>query len=126
MKKVSKKRPVARAKSNKPRSVQTDAIFCIVNRGFTDLVMTAARKAGAAGGTIIHARGTGSPQLEKFYGIAVSPEKEIVVIVVTRDATDKVLLAINAEAGLDSNGQGIAFALPVSDYHGINLENKIN
>lgn len=102
----------------------TDAIFCIVNRGFTDLVMTAARKVGAGGGTVIHARGTGNKQIEKFYGIAVSPEKEIVIIVVRKEMTEKVLLAINAEAGLDSPGQGIAFALPVSNYHGINLDNK--
>lgn len=102
-----------------------DAIFCIVNRGFTDLVMTAARKVGAGGGTIIHARGTGNTQLENFYGIVVSPEKEIVVIVVKKEMTDKILLAINSEAGLDSPGQGIAFALPVSDYHGINFNNKL-
>jgi len=103
------------------RKIETNAIFCIVNRGFTDLVMVAARKAGAGGGTVLHARGTANGQFEKFYGIAVSPEKEIVVIVVKKELTNKLLLAINKEAGLDSPGQGIAFALPVSDYLGINL-----
>lgn len=111
---------------NKEKKSETlcDAVFCIVNRGFVDLVMTAARKAGAAGGTVIHGRGTSDKKKEKFYGIAVSPEKEIVIIVVKRTMTDKVLLAINQEAGLDSNGQGVAFAIPVSDYHGINFANK--
>jgi len=107
----------------KSKKVETNAIFCIVNRGFIDLVMNAARKAGAGGGTVIHARGTGNAEISKFYGIVVSPEKEIVIIVVRKDLTDKVLLAINSEAGLSSPGQGIAFALPVSDYLGINLEN---
>jgi len=83
--------------------------------------MVAAKKAGAGGGTVIHARGTGNKDMEKFYGITVSPEKEIVIIVVKKEITEKVLLAINTEAGLSSPGQGIAFALPVSDYLGINL-----
>lgn len=106
----------------KSKNQVADAIFCIVNRGFTDLVMVAARKAGATGGTIFHGRGTGNKDFEKFYGIAVSPEKEIVVIVVKKEITDKVLLEINKEAGLDTSGQGIAFALPISDYMGINFK----
>ncbi len=96
-----------------------DAIFCIVNRGFTDLVMVAARKVGVTGGTVLHGRGTGSDQFKKYYGISVTPEKEVVMIIVGVDITDKVLLAINEAAGLDTPGQGIAFALPVSDYVGI-------
>ena len=103
----------------KSKKVATDAIFCIVNKGFTDLVMVAARKVGATGGTLLHARGTGNQDFEKFYGIAVTPEKEIVIIVVKKEMTDKVLLSINEAAGLDSPGQGIAFALPVADYLGL-------
>ena len=110
----SKKSP---AKGNKKKAL-ADAIFCIVNRGFTDLVMVAARKVGVTGGTVLHARGTGSEQFKKYYGISVTPEKEVVMIIVKSDLTDKVLLAINEAAGLDSPGQGIAFALPVTDYVG--------
>lgn len=95
-----------------------DAVFCIVNRGFTDLVMVAARKVGVTGGTVIHARGTGSEQFKKYYGISVTPEKEIVMMIVKSEITDKVLLAVNEAAGLDTPGQGIAFALPVTDYVG--------
>lgn len=108
------------------KKIETCAIFCVVNRGFTDLVMVAARKAGAGGGTIIHGRGTAGKEYEKFYGIAVSAEREIVIIVVKKDIADNVLLAINKEAGLETDGQGIAFAMPVSDYLGINLVNKFN
>ncbi|MCQ2796040.1 MAG: P-II family nitrogen regulator [Bacilli bacterium] len=108
------------AKTTKPQKQKAlaDAVFCIVNRGFTDLVMVAARKVGVTGGTVLHARGTGSDQFKKFYGISVTPEKEIVMMVVKSDITDKVLLAVNEAAGLDSPGQGIAFALPVTDYVG--------
>lgn len=106
-------------KTTKPKKKALgDAVFCIVNRGFTDLVMVAARKVGVTGGTVIHARGTGSEQFKKYYGISVTPEKEIVMILVKSELTDKVLLAVNEAAGLDSPGQGIAFALPVTDYVG--------
>ena len=100
------------------------AIFCIVNQGFTDLVMEAARKEGARGGTVMHARGTGNKDIENFYGIAITPEKEIVMIVVDKKIAEKVMLAINNDAGLDTQGQGIAFALPVSDVVGINTNNN--
>ena len=95
-----------------------ELIFCIVNNGFTDLVMDAARKAGARGGTIFHGRGTGSPEMQKFFGISVSPEKEIVIILAETSIKDGILKAINKAAGLETKGQGIAFTLPVSDVVG--------
>lgn len=92
-----------------------ELIICIVNNGFTDLVMDAARKEGARGGTIFHGRGTGNPEMEKFFGISISPEKEIVIILVEAEIKEAVLKAVNKAAGLETNGKGIAFSLPVSD-----------
>lgn len=97
-----------------------ELIICIVNNGFTDLVMDAARKEGARGGTIFHGRGTGNPDMEKFFGISISPEKEIVIIIVGSDIKEAVLKAINKAAGLETNGKGIAFSMPVSDVVGVN------
>ena len=96
-----------------------EAIFCIVNHGFTDLVMTAARAAGARGGTVLSARGTGNKEMEQFFGVTVTPEKDIVMIIVPEDIRDKVLHAVNDGAGMSTKGQGIAFSLPVSDHVGI-------
>ncbi|MDD4153855.1 MAG: P-II family nitrogen regulator [Bacilli bacterium] len=96
-----------------------ELIICIVNNGFTDLVMDAARKQGAKGGTIFHGRGTGNPDMEKFFGISISPEKEIVIILVTNDIKEAVLKAVNKAAGLETNGKGIAFSMPVSDVVGV-------
>ena len=94
-------------------------IYAIVNNGYTDLVMDAARSAGAKGGTIISARGTGNKEIEKFFGVVITPEKEIVLIIVKRELCDQVLSAINKEAGIYSKGQGIAFAVPVEEVVGI-------
>lgn len=93
-----------------------ELIFCIINNGFSDLVMSAAKREGAKGGTIFHARGTGNADIEKFFGISVSPEKEIVLIVIDADIKDKVVSAIYKDAGLDTKGQGIVFTVPVDDF----------
>ena len=70
-----------------------DLIVAIVNRGFSDLVMDAARAAGASGGTILHGRGTGVHEAEQFFGIAIQPEKEIVLILTRSDERRKTLRA---------------------------------
>ena len=91
------------------------AVFAIVNAGFADIVMDAARSAGARGGTVIQARGT----------ISKEAEKEIVLILVKSEVKEQVLHAIYREVGFDSSGQGITFALPVADVVGIVETNKL-
>lgn len=89
-----------------------DTIFAVVNKGYTDVVMEAARQAGARGGTIFAARGTGNPEMERYYGFSIQPEKEVVIILVDRSISDAVIKAIYDAAGLSTNGQGIIFAVP--------------
>lgn len=96
-----------------------EAILCIVNSGFSEDVMEAARTAGARGGTVIHGRGTASAQAEKMFGISVQPEKEIVIILAQSDIRDEILHAVYQKVGLNSPGQGIAFTLPVSSVAGL-------
>jgi nitrogen regulatory protein PII len=94
-------------------------IFTIVNKGSTDLVMEAARKAGGTGGTITGARGTGNPELAKFYGFTIQPDKEIVFIVVKNEIADKVVKQIYDDAGISTRGQGITFTIPITDVVGL-------
>lgn len=96
-----------------------EAIVCIVNSGFSETVMDAAKKFGARGGTVLNGRGTAGKDAEKFFGISVQPEKEIVLIVVPTEYKEDILRALYKEVGLDSAGQGIAFALPVDSVVGI-------
>lgn len=97
-----------------------EVIMCVVNAGFTDAVMDAARNFGARGGTVIHARGTANPEAEKKFNITVQPEKEIVMILVESDVKDDILHALYKAVGLQTAGQGIAFCLPVEDVVGLN------
>ena len=99
-----------------------EAIFCIVNSGYSDVVMEAAKKLGASGGTVINARGTASKEAETFFHITVQPEKEIVMILVPSKIKDGVLRALYEEVGLETKGQGIAFSVPVDGVVGITSE----
>ena len=96
-----------------------ELILAIVNKGSTDLVMNAAREAGSKGGTITVARGTGNPELAKFYGIVIQPEKEVVFIVVEKEKKDAVMKKIYEDAGIGTQGQGIIISLPVIEALGL-------
>lgn len=98
---------------------RNELVVCIVNHGFTDLVMESARKAGARGGTVLTGRGTGNKEMEKLFGVAITPEKEMVLIIIPASIRDAVLKEINVGAGMETPGQGIAFSLPVSDVVGL-------
>lgn len=96
-----------------------ELIFTILNRGFSDLVMDSARKSGATGGTIITARGTGAEIAEKLFGINISQEKEIILILTERKNRNALMRAICESAGLNTRGRGITFSLPVDDVLGV-------
>ena len=107
-------------------SFNHEVIFCIVNNGFSEAVMDAARNSGARGGTVMHARGTANKESEQFFNISIQPEKEIVMILVSADIRDTVLHALYKEVGLKGPAQGIAFSLPVSNVVGISTHNEKN
>ena len=101
-----------------------EVIFCIVNAGFSDEVMDAAREFGARGGTVLRARGTANPESEKFFHIAVQPEKEIVMILVDAKIKDDILHALYKSVGLNTLGQGIAFSMPVDNVVGLSSQTE--
>ena len=94
-------------------------IFCIVNAGFSGEVMDAARAVGATGGTIIHARGTASKEAEAEFKITINPEKDLIILAVHETIKDAVLKAIYEHVGLGTDGNGVAFSLPISNSVGI-------
>ena len=95
-------------------SLKYEMILCIVNAGYSENVMNAAKAAGASGGTVIHARGTADKEAEAFFHISIHPEKDVVMLIVPAEIKDDVLKAVYEKAGLESEGQGIAFSVPVS------------
>ena len=104
-------------KRYKEKTVKTgQLISVIVTRGYADDVMAVARKAGANGGSIIHARGTGKKQDEKFFGITIVPEKEQLLIAANNEKAEQIKDAIKGMEILYKPGMGILFALPIEEY----------
>lgn len=96
-----------------------ELIMAIINRGHADEVMAAAREAQAGGGTVVHARGTGAKLAEKFFGVTLSDEKEIVFIVADTENRNAIMKNIVNQAGIKSAAQSIVFSVPVSEVLGI-------
>ena len=90
-----------------------ELVVCIVNAGFSQNVMAAARKAGARGGTILRGRGSANPEAEEFFGLTIQPDQEVILILSSAEDKDKIISAIYHDSGLTTEGQGIAFSLPV-------------
>ena len=96
-----------------------ELIVVILNEGYADLVMDAARAAGAGGGTVLHAKGTGSKRGEKFFGVSLADEKDMVYIIAYADEKAAIMRAINENAGPGTKAGAICFSLPVSSVAGL-------
>ncbi len=96
-----------------------ELLIVITNQGHTDLVMEAARSAGATGGTTIHAKGIGMDEAQKFFGISIAAERELVFILVRSEKRRAIMKAIMCQAGVQSEAQSVVFSLPVCDVAGL-------
>ena len=91
-------------------------ITAIVNNGYADDVMAKARTAGATGGTTLNARGTGTSEDVKFFGITLVPEKEMLHIIAPEDKVEAILEAINTVPNLCKPGGGIVYCMNVENF----------
>lgn len=98
------------------QNCKKELITVILNKGYADDAMAAARKAGAGGGTVINARGTAREDDAKFFGMHIVPEKEMLMIVVDEDKKDAVLEAVRSLDCLSVPGSGIAFSSSVNEF----------
>lgn len=106
----------------KQEELKFEVIYAILNAGFADQAMVAAREVGAKGGTIIHARGSSNIGVDKKYGLTMTPDKEVLMILATTDEKDKIINAIYTASIKENNHKGIVFSLPVESTVGVKLE----
>jgi nitrogen regulatory protein PII len=97
-------------------STKWKMITIIVNTGYADDIMDAARKAGARGGTVTRARGTGTEEDAKFLGVQIVPEKEMILILSESGNADKIVEAISSLKCLEEPGIGIIYTQDVCDF----------
>jgi hypothetical protein len=102
--------------------IKNDLIISIINQGYSDEFMTAAREAGAAGGTVINARGLAHEGAVRFFGVSVQDEKEIVIILTSREKKVPIMQAVSQSCGITSKAEGIVFSLPVDAVEGLSFE----
>ncbi len=103
------------------KNTNHELIIVIAEQGYTNFIMDAAREAGAHGGTVIHAKGTGMEAAEQFMGVSLAAEKEIIFIVAKSDKKNDIMKTIMKNAGIDSKAKAITFSLPVTDTAGLRL-----
>ena len=94
-------------------------IMAIVQRGKADKPIKAALKAGAQSAVAFFGRGLGIRERLGLLGLAVQPEKEIVMIVVPSSLTDLVVRAMVRAGNLDQPGVGFLFVMPVEEVAGL-------
>lgn len=99
-------------------SGEYELITIIANEGHTDAVMNAARAAGARGGTVLHGKGTGAKGTPRFYNISIANEKEVILIVSSKEQKAEIMRSILQKAGPDSDAGAIVFSLPVTQVAG--------
>ena len=94
-------------------------VMAIVNQGFSEEVMDAAKPVGATGGTVFHSRRVGNEDKMKFWGISVQPEREVVLILARKEDKLNIMQAIGRKCGINSKAQGIVLSLPVDSTAGM-------
>ncbi|MDR0450421.1 MAG: hypothetical protein LBH26_04065 [Treponema sp.] len=102
--------------------IKNDLIIAIINQGYSDDFMTAAREAGASGGTVLSARGLASSGPVKFFGVSVQDEKEIVIILASREKKVPIMQAVSLACGITTKAGGVVFSLPVDQVMGLSFE----
>lgn len=98
-----------------------ELVLAIINEGYTDVVMDAARAAGATGGTVLHGKGTGSKNAAKFFQVSIAQEKELIFIVSKTSNKAQIMKSILTLAGPDTDAGAIVFSLPVSNVAGFGI-----
>lgn len=98
-----------------------EIVLVIANEGYTDAVMDAAREAGARGGTVLHGKGTGSKDAEKFFSVSIASEKEVIMIVAKASEKAAIMKSIVNKAGVGTDAGAVVMSLPVTAVAGFGM-----
>lgn len=118
---LTEDREFERGEESTLKETNYELLIVIANQGYTEMIMDAARGAKASGGTVIHAKGTGMNKAEKFLGMSLAQEKEMIFLVVKKQDKNGIMNAIMKDAGLESKARSIVFSLPVTETAGMRL-----
>ncbi|MDD3335430.1 MAG: P-II family nitrogen regulator [Eubacteriales bacterium] len=100
-------------------------VVVIANCGCTDQVMDAARSANATGGTVLHVKGTDALNAEKFFGLSLADEKELILIATEKAHRNEIMKSVMLKAGQKTEAHAICFSLPVDQIAGFRLTEEL-
>ena len=115
LEKETEERKGQRAMSEK----QNAMIAAVVNLGYSEDVMVAARKAGAGGGTVLHSRSIVDGSALTNVGADMAEEKDIVLIVADSETKLAIMQAISEKCGIQTEAKGIVYSLPIDNVIGL-------
>ena len=101
--------------------MQFKLIVAFVEDRKTDAVMQAAREAGATGCTVINnARGEGLETSKTFFGLTLSTQRDVILLLVEKHLSRHILEHIGEVGEFDAKpGTGIAVVVDVEDAVGV-------
>lgn len=83
-----------------------ELIVAILKNGTAQSVMDAAREVGATGGTVIHAKEIATEYAQKFFGVSIAEEKELLYIIADVDKRNGIMKVLMQE-------KAFVFSVPV-------------
>lgn len=104
------------------QEIKHELILVVSNKGYTHEIMELAKKHGAKGGTVLHAKGTADKETTKFLAFKIHPEKEILLIVVPKALTKNIMTSISEQLGTHTKVRALTVSLPVTDLTGFVFE----
>lgn len=102
--------------------IKYSVIAAVVNRGYSENVMEAARAAGASGGTVVPSRRIGNEQAMGFWGMSIQSEKDMIFIITDNDNKLKIMQEIGEKCGIHSEAKGIVVSMPIDAVIGFEAE----
>ena len=103
------------------KNTEHELLVVVSNYGYTNIIMEAAKAAGAGGGTVLHCKGTGMEKAEKFFGVMLAAEKEMTFIVTKTEKKNQIMKSIMEKAGMESKAKALIFSLPVTETAGLRI-----
>lgn len=116
---IDGKNVVYNAEISEVKDIMYNAIYVVVDKGKAEDVIDVANKAGARGGTVVNARGSGVHKTQKLFSIEIEPEKEKLFIITKKELKDTIVETIKDYLKIDEPGNGIMYVLDINEVYGL-------
>ena len=98
------------------------ALVAIIEDKDEEAAIDVAKQAGAGGVTIIHGKNIGLEEKKVFFGLTLEENVSVLLFILPRKLSMKVMKAIRVELNLDSSTNGgLIFTLPLSHVAGLDI-----